>query len=627
MGVEVVGFEAAPAPVEAGTEAESALLHDKENGKLDQGPGVTEPIKFGSHGDEPVKGEGNNVSDNFPKDVVDEWPAPKQIHSFYFVKYRSYDDPKIKAKLDQADKEIQRRNQARFQITEGLRAKKSDRAQMLSQLKSLKAEDEQFRMIVDGKRKEMEPLQHALGKLRSTNSANRERGGTLCSSEEELNDLIQSLHYHMQHESIPLAEEKQILREIKQLEATREKVIAGAAMRAKIQDSLGQKEAIQDQVKLIGVDLDGVRKEKQVVMAKIKQLRDDLKGIDSEIDSLMEELKAVSEKRDKAYEGLQALRKQRDEGNAHFYQNRALLNNARELAGKKDIKALEELSHSEVEKFMSLWSSNKAFREDYEKRILPSLDSRQLSRDGRMRNPDEKPLVVLEAPTPSETETVAKAPVKRSKEDSKPPPQHDTLPSQKVQKEANDRATDSGITLERGDKEEKEIIPGLEKHQKGPSLDNEVDAAKLKEMKREEEIAKAKLALERKKKLADKSAAKAAIRAQKEAEKKLKEREKKAKKKAASSATATNEEPTEAADAEVVEVEKTNVNVEPPVPSKTKEQKENTIRHRNKKRGPDSLPRAILKRKKTTNYWIWAAAAAAVLLVLLLVVVGFHYLL
>lgn len=61
---------------------------------------------------------------------------------------------------------------------------------------------------------------------------------------------IQSLHYHMQHESIPLSEEKQILREIKQLEGTREKVIAGAAMRAKIQDSLGQKEAIQDQVKV-----------------------------------------------------------------------------------------------------------------------------------------------------------------------------------------------------------------------------------------------------------------------------------------------------------------------------------------------------------------------------------------
>ena len=61
---------------------------------------------------------------------------------------------------------------------------------------------------------------------------------------------INSLHYRIQHESIPFAEEKQILREIKQLEGTREKVIANAAMRAKVQDSMGQKEAIQDQVKV-----------------------------------------------------------------------------------------------------------------------------------------------------------------------------------------------------------------------------------------------------------------------------------------------------------------------------------------------------------------------------------------
>ena len=40
------------------------------------------------------------------------------------------------------------------------------------------------------------------------------------------------------------------MREIKQLEGTRGKVIANAAMRAKIQDTLGQKEAIQDQVKV-----------------------------------------------------------------------------------------------------------------------------------------------------------------------------------------------------------------------------------------------------------------------------------------------------------------------------------------------------------------------------------------
>ena len=41
---------------------------------------------------------------------------------------------------------------------------------------------------------------------------------------------IHSLKYRIQHESIPLSEEKQILREIKQLVGTREKVMANAAM-------------------------------------------------------------------------------------------------------------------------------------------------------------------------------------------------------------------------------------------------------------------------------------------------------------------------------------------------------------------------------------------------------------
>lgn len=61
---------------------------------------------------------------------------------------------------------------------------------------------------------------------------------------------IHSLQYRIQHESIPLSEEKQILREIKQLESTREKVVANAAMRAKIQESMVQKEVLQDQVKV-----------------------------------------------------------------------------------------------------------------------------------------------------------------------------------------------------------------------------------------------------------------------------------------------------------------------------------------------------------------------------------------
>ena len=60
--------------------------------------------------------------------------------------------------------------------------------------------------------------------------------------------------------------------------------------------------------------MDGVRKEQQVVRAKIKQLDDAVKAIDKEISSLQDELTAFTEKREKARESVQQLRKQRDEG-------------------------------------------------------------------------------------------------------------------------------------------------------------------------------------------------------------------------------------------------------------------------------------------------------------------------
>ncbi|XP_054812900.1 proton pump-interactor 1-like [Prosopis cineraria] len=623
MAVEVAGFEMVQGPVEVenGSEGDKSVLVGKENGKLERDSGVAESIKFGSHGDEPVKGarvEGNGVSDSsVPKGAVEEWPAPKQIYSFYFVRFRSYDDPNVKSKIDQLDKEINKKNQARFQITEALKAKRAERAELISQIKALRDDDRQFRNLLDEKRKEIEPLQQALGKLRSTNTGGR---GGLCSSEEELNEMIYGLNYRIQHESIPLSEEKQLLREIKQLEGTREKVIANAAMRAKLQDSMGQKETIQDQVKLIGGDLDGAKKDRQLVLAKINKLDEELKAIDKDIKSLQDELAAVTQKRETAYESIQKLRKQRDEGNSYFYQSRTLLNKARELAAKKDINALEELSQQEVGKFMSLWSSDKAFRNDYEKRLLPSLDSRQLSRDGRMRNPDEKPL--LEEPKPVETTSVPKASVKQLKEEPKSSPQ-DTLPGENVQKETANKGRDSKPNLDKKDAPEVSEPEFVNPQKETPAKEPEIDPLKLKEMKREEEMLKAKQALERKKKLAEKNAAKAALRAQKEAEKKLKDREKKAKKKASAASGPNSDEPEDAAVAEAAEEEKVAETVDTLAPVKEKVSKETTIRSRSRTKGPESIPKAILKRRRSNNYWLWASCAAVVLL--LVAVLAYYY--
>lgn len=628
MGVEVLGADVTTGQVK-GIESNDASLSEVDSKtKTDLCLEAGEPIKSGlgdnSRGAKEETKEADHVTTaNFPKDAVDEWPAPKQIHTFCFVKFRSYEDPKLKTKIEQIDKDIQKKNQARFQITEALKAKRSERANVISQLKPLTAENKQYRTVMDEKRKEIKPLQNALGKLQSANNAVREKGMGLCSSEGELNELIKSVQYRISHESISLDEEKQLMREIKQLEGTRGKVIANAAMRAKIQDSLGQKEAIQDQVKQIGGDIDGVRKEQQAVWAKIKQLEEELKIIDDEISSLQEELTAVIEKRNKAFETLNELRKARDEVNACYYQNRSLLNNAKELATRKDVAALEGLSRSEVEKFMSQWSSDKTFREDYERRIFPSLDYRQLSRDGRMRNPDEKPNVLEATPTSeSETMTPIKANAKRAKEDVKSAARPDTASTEKGH---NEKIIEVKVEPREkvGDLEDIKDNDDSEKIQKDLSKSSEIDAAKLKEMKREEEIVKAKLAMERKKKLAEKAAVKAAARAQKEAEKKLKGKEKRAKKKAGSSLPATSEEQIDT-ETMIAEPEEAEVKVDGPIPVKAKEQKEN-VRRRNLAKSRNQIPKVVLKRKKSNSYWSWAVAAtAATILALALVIVGYY---
>ncbi|KAK8300566.1 hypothetical protein V6Z11_D05G394800 [Gossypium hirsutum] len=612
MGVEVVDSDLAQLSIDKVTEVDKSFLH--ENRKLDKDPVYNNPIDVDSHSEEPDKEEENGASDpDFPKDAVIEWPAPKQIHSFHFIRYCFYEDPAIKAKLDQADKEIQKWNKARFKLTDELKAKRAERSEMLSQVRALNVDFEQFKTILDEKKKEIEPLQQALGKLRNNKDVDNRL--SLCASEEELDFIIHSLQYRIQHESISLSEEKRILKEIKHLEGTREKVIANAAMRSKIQDSLGQKEDIQDQVKLMGVDLNGVRKEQHAVWSKKKQIKDKLDETETKIESLQNELKAVTLKRDKAFDNIQELRKQSDQGNSHFYQSRTIVHNAKLLAAQKDIKALEELSIVEVEKFMALWNGNKAFRDDYEKRILSSLDSRLLSRDGRIRNPDEKPLVAPEKPVDSETETILRPSVRKPKEEAKSGPQTDTKPAKKAPKDAETIAMESNPLSDISVVAEEILVSGkLQKNK-------EVDAAKLKELKREEEIAKAKQAMERKKKLAEKAAAKAARRAQMEAEKKLKEREKRAKKKVAGSTNAVNPEELIEAVAQDSEPEKVDVNTDAPVPAtvsmKGKVPKETTSRYRNRTKRTESLPKAILKRKKSMNYWIWAAPAVVVVLVLL----------
>ncbi|KAL6846297.1 hypothetical protein ACP4OV_023745 [Aristida adscensionis] len=609
MGMEVVGAEAAPVQVKV-SDGEVNLFQENESKATAKDR--EEAAVFGADTNGPT-----NVSDLAPpKDAKEEWPEPKQTYTFYFVKVRSLEDPKLRAKLEQADKEFQKKIQARSKLIEAVRAKKAERSNIISELKPLTAENRQYNEVVSEKLKEMEPLRNSLGKFRDENNAMRQQSAGLCSSIEELEQTIKMLNDRIVHESIPLAEEKRLVKEIKDLEKTRSKVLSNVANRAKLQDTVVEKEAIQDQVKIIGEGIDGIKKERQAVRSKIKVLEDELKAVDAEIASLQEDLDAATARKDKAYESLLELRHARDANNASFIQNRAVLTKARDYSSRNMLTELQELHKTEVDKFMTQWCHSKAFREDYEKRVLSTFNGRQLSRDGRMRNPDEKP-IFIETHTPAPTAEPEPLPVKLPAKAKEAPAQADEAP--KV--EARSKGPVKSLKGKAAPDDDDDYEPEPPKEKQKPK---EADVAKLKEMKRQEEIEKNRLALERKKRQAEKQAAKAAARAQKEAEKKLKKEEKKAKKKAG---TADTDEPSESeAKSDEAADAQTEEEAAPASVQVKKEQKENA-RHRNTvTRTKVPPPKVVLKRKKAQSYWSWAgpAAAVAAVLVALLAVLGYY---
>ena len=113
--MEVVGAETAPAEVKV-SDGEVNLFQEKESKATAKER--EEAAVFGSD-------TTTNVADLAPpKDAKDEWPEPKQTYAFYFVKIRSFEDPKLRAKLELADKEFQKKIQARSKLIEAVRAKK-----------------------------------------------------------------------------------------------------------------------------------------------------------------------------------------------------------------------------------------------------------------------------------------------------------------------------------------------------------------------------------------------------------------------------------------------------------------------------------------------------------------------
>ncbi|XP_026444966.1 proton pump-interactor 1-like isoform X2 [Papaver somniferum] len=359
----------------------------------------------GGH-DSTIKCDQNPAHDDEP---VDKLLKVNSTRSFYFAKYRIYQNHELETKIHHAEEEMKNIDQTCKLIRDTILQKKLKngyRTPLESLLWSYGArEDDRYKKVINEKKTKIDYRRRDRnGELRAIFDTSRKKGDDTCSSEKELNNRVCGLHFRTRCGKTTFVEEKHLLRDIQQLEETRPGIVVNDALKQKrfneSMDRVGQPinparfscRYSRKLKNLKDIDLDKLKREKQVFSARVKNAEEAWKAMSNDLPSLELKLAGTIKKRTAKEKLLVKLKKRWNEEklnyNQQYYNNyKSLILSARKLAGKKNITALEELSYKEVENFMSLWNSEKDFRDDYLKRSLSSIPQHTSNElDGPIRN-------------------------------------------------------------------------------------------------------------------------------------------------------------------------------------------------------------------------------------------------
>ncbi|KAL2499426.1 proton pump interactor 1 [Abeliophyllum distichum] len=103
---------------------------------------------------------------------------------------------------------------------------------------AVKLEDRAARKLVRSKRLEIDSLQSVINIAKNAMSI------------EDIDNRITNMEHVMQHETLPLKEEKQFIREIKQLKQLCEQLSSNMGSQDQIQQALNQREEVEERLKV-----------------------------------------------------------------------------------------------------------------------------------------------------------------------------------------------------------------------------------------------------------------------------------------------------------------------------------------------------------------------------------------
>ncbi|KAJ3686401.1 hypothetical protein LUZ61_015565 [Rhynchospora tenuis] len=343
-------------------------------------------------------------------DSVDDTSArtnSKMKHiTFYFVKYHPYEDPEITCKIKEACREIQKKTEEIEYCKKELKRYEEEERRTTYKLQYWDGCHKGSISSIQLKREYLFHVQNAVDK-----SSTEYRVAMQSPEVKKLANHIGGLKHRVQKEKLTLKEEKQLIKQMDELKAVRDEVVAVVSVnnRERQNQIVNQFLAPSYKYKKVPMDKWPQYITEEIDQMKARQLNSRkqmryyehyLEDIKNQITKVQQKINTTIFERDQTDDMLHKSKELAAKLNACYYENNGLRDSAKHLAVTKDTSALDELSKNELKKFFSQWNANEAVRNDYTRRVLLSLDCRGLSEDGRIGNPDEGFNTVRECSVP-----------------------------------------------------------------------------------------------------------------------------------------------------------------------------------------------------------------------------------
>ena len=459
---------------------------------------------------------------------------PPQVYNFYMVKVPRPVDRQGKAEINAAGQKWQDKQEQRKAQNDTVQEARVKRNEAFEKRKAARQVERDWFLKIREKLDQIIPMWENLKKIKEAGRQVREKSRDIPTSEEDLDRRIASLEWRIQHESIPLKEEKQLMRDIKHLQSSRETVRANALLFAQVNEAMGQREELESALKPLEAELKHLEAERKTAQVHLDKAVDEFDKANAALEAVQGQLQSANGMMQEAYAHHRTLKDQEYLRMKDHYDNKRDIQEAKLLASKQyNSKDVEAFCNAQVERMLEMWNTNDEFRKNYVKDNEVSTVRRFGTLDGRSLGPDEARPVLANADAPFSAGAASQQNGGRAGAGAKetPPVRAGKVeaPAAAVEKEAE--PAPAPVAEEKPAAKLPAASPVVEEVKSNEDLERE--AAELKEQRRATEMAKAKEAEERKKRLAEKAQAKAQAWAQKEAERKEKEKEKKARKKTA----------------------------------------------------------------------------------------------